>query len=97
MIPRSRVIWVLPAAAVSPVRMRPIRADSGWGGGAAGAGSDGTRGAEPLGCVYGRRGVLAGLGWAGAGSGITLFPFMNSGGRGVAGRRRDGGRDAQAG
>jgi hypothetical protein len=74
MIPRSCVIGVLPAAAVSPVRMLPIWVDPGWRGGAAGAGWDGRRGAEPLGYVYGRGGVLVGLGWAGAGSGMTLFP-----------------------
>jgi hypothetical protein len=75
MIPRSRAIRVLPAAAASPARMLPIRVDPGWRGGAAGAGWDGGRGAEPLGYVYGRGRVLGGLGWAGAGSGMTLFPF----------------------
>jgi hypothetical protein len=77
--------------------MLPIRVDPGGRGGAAGAGWDGTRGAEPLGYVYGRGGVLVGLGWAGAGSGMTLFPFTGRGGHRVAGRRCDGGRDAQAG
>src|SRR5260370_29796587 len=81
MTPRSCVIRVLPAAAVSPVRILPIRVDPGWRGGAAGAGWDGSRGAEPLGRVYGRVGVLAGLGWVGAGSGMTLFPFTGGGGR----------------
>jgi hypothetical protein len=63
MIARSCVIRVLPAAAVSPVRILPIRADPGWPGGAGGAaGWDGRRGAEPLGYAYGRGGVLGGLG-----------------------------------
>jgi hypothetical protein len=93
MIPRSCVIRVLPAAAVSPVPILPIRVDPGWRGGAGGAGWDGRRGAEPLGYVYG----LGGLGWAGAGSGMTCSPFTGRGGRRVAGRRCDGGRDAHTG
>jgi hypothetical protein len=97
MIPRSCVIRVLPAAAVSPVRILPIRVDPGWRGGAGGAGWDGRRGAEPLGYVYGRSGVLGGLGRAGAGSGMTCSPFTGRGGRRVAGRRCDGGRDTPAG
>ena len=59
MIPRSCVIRVLPAAAVSPVPILPIRVDPGRRGG---AGGDGRRGAEPLGYVYGRGRVLGGLG-----------------------------------
>ena len=97
MIPRSCVIRVLPAAAVSPVPILPIRVDPGWRGGAGGAGWDGWRGAEPLGYVYGRGGGLGGLGWAGAGSGMTCSPFTGRGGRRVAGRRCDGGRDAHTG
>jgi hypothetical protein len=75
MIPRSCVIRVLPAAAVSPVPILPIRVDPGWRGGAGGAGWDGRRGAEPLGYAYGRGGGLGGLGWAGAGSGMTCSPL----------------------
>jgi len=50
------------APAISAVRILPIRAGPGWRGGAAGAGWDGRRGAEPLGYVYGRGRVLGGLG-----------------------------------
>jgi hypothetical protein len=44
MIRRSCVIGVLPAPAISPVRILPIRVGSGWRGAAAGAGCDGRRG-----------------------------------------------------
>jgi hypothetical protein len=60
MIPRSCVIRVRPAPAVSPVRILPIQAGPGWRGGAAGAGWDGRRGAEPLTDVRGRVLVVPG-------------------------------------
>jgi hypothetical protein len=74
-----------------------IRVDPGWRGGGGGAGWDGGRGAEPLGYVYGRGRVLGELGRAGAGSGITLFPFTGRCGRRVAGRHCDGGRTRRRG
>ena len=95
MIPRSCVIRVLAAPAVSPVRILPIRAGRGWRGGAAGAGWDGRRGAEPLGSD-GRGRVLVVPGWGAAGAGMTLS-FPGRGGRRVpataataAGTRRRG-------
>ena len=48
MIRRGCVMRVLAAPAVSPARILPIRAGRGWRGGAARAGWDGRRGAEPL-------------------------------------------------
>ena len=57
MIRRSCVIRALPAPVISPVRILPIRAGPGWRGGAAGAGWDARRGAEPP--ADGRGRVLA--------------------------------------
>ena len=74
MIPRSCVIRVLPAAAVSPVPILPIRVDPG--GAAALAGRAGTAGAGRS-----RWGMCMGAagGWVGSDGrrwfGHDLFPF----------------------
>jgi len=72
MIPRSCVIRVRPAPAISPVRILPIRAGRGWREGAAGAGWDARRGAEPLTDGRGRVLVVPGRGAAGAGIDAVL-------------------------
>ena len=66
MIPRSCVIRVRPAPAISPVRILPIQAGPGWRAGAAGAGWDGRRGAEPPADGRGRVLVVPGRRAAGA-------------------------------
>jgi hypothetical protein len=65
---RGCVIRVLPAS----VRILPIRLGPGWRGGAAGAGWQVGRGAEPL--TDGRGRVLVVLGCGAAGSGMAPFP-----------------------
>jgi hypothetical protein len=68
MIPRSCVIRVRPAPAISAVRILPIRAGPGWRGGW--GGWDGRRGAEPP--ADGRGRVLVVPGRAPLGRALTL-------------------------
>jgi hypothetical protein len=94
MIPRSCVIQVRPAPAISPVRILPIQASPGWRAGSAGAGWDGRRGAEPL--TDGRGRVLVVPGRGAAGSGMTLF-LSRAGTMLRPGHRCDSGRPGRAG
>jgi hypothetical protein len=96
MIPRSCVIRVRPAPAISPVRILPSRAGPGWRGGAAGAGWDGRRGAEPPADGRGRVLVVPGRGAAGAGI-DAVFSRERGQCRVPATAATAAGRDASAG
>src|SRR5260370_6648639 len=82
MIRRGCVMRVLATPAVSPARILPIRAGRGWREGAARAGWDGRRGAEPL--TDGRGRVLVVPGWGAAGAGLDAV--LARAGNGAASR-----------
>ena len=94
MIRRGCVIRVLAAPAVSPARILPIRAGRGWRGGAARAGWDGRRGAEPL--TDGRGRVLVVPGWGAAGAGLDAV-LARAGNSPRPGHRCGSGRPGRAG